>query len=349
MSRTERMLADVERGFEALEEGRLDDAAAIVERCKRVDRKNPDVVTLAAAVSDAAGDADEALAQYRLLSELQPDEAMPRICIARLLLHHEGDPDEALDMLETAFEVIDEEADLVEAVYIRTEALLARDEPAAARESLAELATSVIEEPDLALDLADLAITAEDFPAAKKWIETARAANQADEEREPAEKAAFEADALHALGRVHEAEDDRPAMIAAWKQVLAHDKQAPDGDLTVTEDELEKIAVGTLEELPDTIREKLANVPILIDDFPSEEIVEDGWDPRILGLFQGTPMPDDGHGAPSVTNILLFRKNLERYAVDEEHLAEEIRITVLHETAHYFGLDEDDLVKLGLD
>ena len=52
---------------------------------------------------------------------------------------------------------------------------------------------------------------------------------------------------------------------------------------------------------------------------------------------------------PLVTNILLFKRSLERFATDEDHLAEEIRITVLHETAHYFGLDEDDLEALGLD
>ena len=53
MSRTDRLLADLERGFTALEEGELDAAAAIVERCRRIDRKHPDVVALAAAVYTA--------------------------------------------------------------------------------------------------------------------------------------------------------------------------------------------------------------------------------------------------------------------------------------------------------
>ena len=56
-----------------------------------------------------------------------------------------------------------------------------------------------------------------------------------------------------------------------------------------------------------------------------------------------------GSLAATVTHILLFRGNLSRACVDADHLAEEIRITVLHETAHYFGLDDDDLEKLGLD
>ena len=338
MSRTERLLADLERGFTALEEGNFDAAAAIVERCRRIDRKNPDVVALAAGVADARGDADEAMAQYRTLAELRPDDPMPRICLARLTLHHEGDPDAALDHLEAAAELIDEEADLIEAVYVKTEALLAREELVEARATLAELATSVIEDGELALDLAELALAAEDAKACARWVDTAR--KVAPE---------LEADALHVLGRAHELAGDRPAMIAAWQEVRRRDLAAPPGEVRATEDEIEQIAADALGELPQHIREHLERVPVLIDDAPSEDLIADGIDPRLLGLFQGTPMPEDGALAPTVTTILLFKRNLERIAEGAEHLAEEIRITVLHETAHYFGLDEDDLEALGLD
>lgn len=337
MSRTERMFTDLERGFEALEEGRIEDAEASLERCRRIDRKHPEVVTLAAAIADARGDADEALAQYQTLSTLRPDDPMPRICIARIELDL-GDPDAALDGIEAAFDFIDEEADLIEAIYVKTAALIARDELAEARTTLAELASSMIEDAELALDLAELALAAEDAPAAMRWIEAAR---KADPD--------CEADAQHLLGRVHEATGDRAQMIAAWQRVRELDRAAPPGPVHVTDDELERIALDTLAELPPQIRERLEQVPILIDDLPSEALVADGLDPRLLGLFQGTPMPEDGHAPPAVTNILLFRTNLERSAEDEDHLAEEIRITVLHETAHYFGLDEDDLERLGLD
>jgi len=337
MSRTDRLLADLERGFEALEAGKLDAAAVIVERCQRIDRKNPDVVALAAAVADATGNVEDALAQYRTLVELRPDDPMPRICIARLELHDIGDPDAALDTVEAAFDFIDEEADLVEAIYVKAEALLARSEPAAAREALGELSSSVIDDAELALDLAELALAAEDPAAAKRWIEVAKQ----DEE--------LVADALHVLGRTHEFTNDRAAMIVAWQEVRRLDLATPPGPLQISEDEVERIALATLAELPAKIREHLERVPILIDDVPSEHLVAEGLDPRSLGVFQGSPMPDDGGPVPTITNILLFRKNLERSATDEGHLAEEIRITVLHETAHYFGLDEEDLEKLGLD
>lgn len=340
MSRSDRLVADLDRGFAALEEGNLDTAATLAERCRRIDRKHPDVVALTAAVADASGEAETALEQYQLLSQLRPDDPMPRICIARIELDL-GDPDAALDTIDAAFDFIDEEADLVEAIMVKTSALIARGEPVAARETLGELATSAIDDPELAFDLADLALAADDGAGALKWVEIARKAEPDD--------AGMQADALHLIGRVHELNNDRDKMIVAWQEVRTLDLAAPPGRLSITDDEVERIALATLAELPDNIRTHLERVPILIDDLPSEDTVAEGWDPRILGLFTGTPLPEDSSAMPSVTNILLFKKNLERSCTDEAHLAAEIRITVLHETAHYFGLDDDDLEKLGLD
>jgi len=352
MSRTDRMQSDLERGFQALEEGRFDDAAKILERCQRIDRKNADVVTLAAAVADAQGDTVEALAQYRALLALHPDDPMPRICVARLQLKDEGNADEALKTLEPVFDFIDEESDLIEAISVKAEALIARGELAPARAALAELATSVIDDPEMALELAELAILAEDSPRALAWIESARTVIRDDVEMPADEKQAFEADALHAIGRVHEATGDRAKMIAAWQEVRTLDLAAPPGPISITEEEIEQIALETLAELPPEIRAHLEKVPILIDDAVGEDVVADGYDPRSLGLFQCTPMPLDSvasGGLPAVTNIHLYKRSLERFATDEDHLAAEIRITLLHETAHYFGLDEDDLEAIGLD
>lgn len=344
MNRAERLHADLERGFAALDDGDLAAAAAIAERCRRIDRKHPEVIALTAHVADAEGDIDAALAGFRTLVEAAPDDASPRIHIARLELHDLGDPDAALATLEPAFDFIDEEADLIAAIMLKSGALIARGELVAARAALGELASSPIDihsDGELAFELAELALAADDFAAAKRWSDPAWAwANYATDPRA--------ADALHTLGRIHEAEGDRGEMVRAWQAVRIADLAAPADELAISDDELERIVVTTLGELPEHIRHHLERVPILIDDVPSEHVVEDGFDPRSLGLFQGTPLPAEG-GAPDVTHILIYKKNLERFARDAEHLRQEIRITVLHETAHYFGLDDDDLEKLGLD
>lgn len=337
MARQDRLFADVDRGFSALEDGKLEDAEAALDRCARIDRKHPDVIALAAALADARGDAEQALARYGELAALRPDDPMPRVCMARLQLHDQGDADAALETIEAAFDLIDDEDDLIEAVVVRTEALLALDDADAARDSLAELSSSVIDDPALALDLAELALAADDPDTASRWVEIVRRADASD------------ADALHLLGRVHEARGDSAAMVAAWTQVRTLDLASPPGQVTIDDDELERIASAALAELPEDVRRRLEHVPILIDTVPSEELVAEGFDPRSLGVFQGTPLPDAGSAPPAVTHIRLFKTTLERASHDLDHLAEEVRITVLHETAHYFGLDEDDLARIGLD
>ncbi|HEU4614866.1 MAG TPA: metallopeptidase family protein [Kofleriaceae bacterium] len=337
MQRQDRLASDVDRGFTALENGEIEEAEAVLERCSRIDRKHADVVALAAAIADARGDGEAALAKYSELSELRPDDPMPRICMARLQLHDLGDPDAALDTLDATFDFIDEEADLIEAIVVRAEALLAAEDPESARGALAELSSSVIDDPELAFDLAELSLAAEDPRAALRWVEIARK----DE--------TLATDALHLLGRIHEARGDRAAMIEAWQEVRDADLAAPAGPVSISEDELERIASEALHELPATARARLEHVPILIDDIPAREMVADGFDPRTLGVIEGSTLADTNEQPTTATHIRLFRRNLERIAHDLDELAEEVRITVLHETAHYFGLEDEDLERIGLD
>ena len=337
MSRQDRLLADVDRGFTALENGKIEEAEASLERCTRIDRKHADVIALAAAIADSRGDSETALAKYTELVALRPDDPMPRICQARLQLHALGDPDAALDTLDPAFDYIDEEDDLIEAIVVRAEALLATDDAEGARSALSELSSSAIDDPTLAFDLAELALAAEDPRGALRWVEVAR--------KDPH----FAADALHLLGRIHEARGDRDAMIEAWQQVRTQDLAEAPGPVTISDDELERIATAALHELPQTARDKLEHVPILIDDVPSQELVAEGFDPRTLGVIEGPTLADGSEIPTTATHIRLFKKNLERIAHDLDDLAEEVRITVLHETAHYFGLEDDDLEKIGLD
>lgn len=334
MARQNKLEADLEKGFTALEDGNIEDAIAASERLQKVDAKDPHVLALMAAVADAQGEAETALGIYRSITAATPDDPVSRICAARIELRDLGDAEAALETVEAAFEYIDEERDLVEAILVRTEALITIDDLPGARTSLSELASSVIDEPILALDLAELALAAEDSSAAIKWIEVAKA----DEE--------LEADAMHLLGKVHDFRDERPQMIAAWKRVRELDAQLPPAEVSISDAEVDRIATAALLMLPAEVREKLANVPILIDSEPSAEQLAEGIDPRILGLFDGSPAADDL--APVVTKIHLYKHNLERASGDLDELEEQITITVLHETAHYFGLDEEALEELGL-
>ena len=100
---------------------------------------------------------------------------------------------------------------------------------------------------------------------------------------------------------------------------------------------------AALDELPPHIAEALQNVAVVVED-------ENAEDPDLLGLYHGVPLPERGDMAGALPDkISIYRIPLEESFPDPGELREEIRITVLHELAHYFGLDEERIAELGYD
>jgi predicted Zn-dependent protease with MMP-like domain len=141
----------------------------------------------------------------------------------------------------------------------------------------------------------------------------------------------------------------RGAFAEVWK--LEHDHE-PENSLLISEDELIKVVEETIERLPPMARRALQNVVIIIEDYPEEWVVaEDIADPRILGLFDGPPLPDENSVNAVIegpARIYLFRWNIERTCRSVEEAIEQVEITVLHEIGHYLGLDEEALDYRGL-
>lgn len=100
---------------------------------------------------------------------------------------------------------------------------------------------------------------------------------------------------------------------------------------------------AALDELPPHLAAALKNVAVVVEDESPE-------DPDLFGLYQGVPLPERGGDTAHLPDkISIYRVPLEECFPDPDELREEIRITVLHELAHYFGLDEDRLTELGYD
>jgi predicted Zn-dependent protease with MMP-like domain len=100
---------------------------------------------------------------------------------------------------------------------------------------------------------------------------------------------------------------------------------------------------AALDELPPEIAAGLRNVAVVVED-------ENPEDPDVFGLYHGVPLPERGDvaGLPPDT-ISIYRQPLEASFPDPEELRDEIRITVLHELAHYFGFEEERIAELGYD
>jgi predicted Zn-dependent protease with MMP-like domain/Flp pilus assembly protein TadD len=107
--------------------------------------------------------------------------------------------------------------------------------------------------------------------------------------------------------------------------------------------------------LPDLVRNYLSNVAIAVEDLPAEEDLlgsDPPLSPSILGVFRGAPLgqkasPDPWSHFPS--SIVLYQRNLARFARDKRELIEQIGVTLIHEVGHFLGLDERELWELGLE
>jgi predicted Zn-dependent protease with MMP-like domain len=101
---------------------------------------------------------------------------------------------------------------------------------------------------------------------------------------------------------------------------------------------------AALDELPPHLATALENLAVVVED-------ENPDDPDLFGLFQGVPLTERSSAAPAgpPNKISIYRLPLEESFPDPDELREEIRITVLHELAHYFGIDEERLLELGYD
>jgi predicted Zn-dependent protease with MMP-like domain len=107
--------------------------------------------------------------------------------------------------------------------------------------------------------------------------------------------------------------------------------------------EFEEHVERALESLTPELRRAMSNVEIVVED-------ENPEDPDLFGLYLGIPLTERGEGYAGALpdKIAVYRLPLEvEFGGDPPVLEEEIRITVLHELAHHFGIDEDRLAELG--
>lgn len=118
---------------------------------------------------------------------------------------------------------------------------------------------------------------------------------------------------------------------------------------------LTQIAADTVgaaqRQLPPELRVLAKGVAVHYEIAPSDELIAEGFEPDILGLFTGSPhgteLADDN---PAPPQILLYLESLWEFAEgDFDIFREEVRVTYLHELGHYLGWDEDQLTARGLD
>jgi predicted Zn-dependent protease with MMP-like domain/Tfp pilus assembly protein PilF len=355
----------VDRGWERLEAGDLPGARAALRKAEQGRKNDPEVLCLAGAIAAADGEVDAALELLARAAKADPEYAHPLLQAGELELYSRGDPHAALELAARALAAAEGEEERADALLLKAEAELEigcghdhdhdhdgghghhggehppgdHDHDAAARATMAEIAALELRDPIVLTRAGQMYMALDDTRQAEACF--LRAIDE-----DPGQ-----ADAHHGLGLIYEDRGDREAMVRAWQDTLRLDRAAPPPPWHMTPSEFEEVAEDAMGELPDEVLTRLENVPVMIDDLPSDDLIAEGYDPRLLGLFSGVPLPEKSHVSgqrPTIDSVHLYQKNLERQSADREELADQIRITVLHETAHFFGLEDEDLEEIGL-
>lgn len=160
-------------------------------------------------------------------------------------------------------------------------------------------------------------------------------------------------DAHYALADVYGELKEDALRVQHFLRVLELDEK-DDADAGFDASSFEPLIVKSAEQalagLPAPYLERLKDVPVLLEVRPSKVLVKDGFDPRALALFEGPTLDAPaGETIAAPSRIVLFTANLPSEFEDEEELASEIEITLLHEIGTYYSLSDEELDRLGLE
>ncbi len=107
----------------------------------------------------------------------------------------------------------------------------------------------------------------------------------------------------------------------------------------------EQLVEAAVNVIPDELAGFIDNVAIVVEDEPPAD------DPHLLGLYEGVPLTERGswYIAAMPDRIRVFRMPILRMCQTQAEVVREVYITVVHEIAHHFGIDDDALHDLGMD
>jgi predicted Zn-dependent protease with MMP-like domain len=112
----------------------------------------------------------------------------------------------------------------------------------------------------------------------------------------------------------------------------------------------EQLVAEAIDGLPDDFRDKLDNVAVVVEDYPSpRDERRVGHGRLLLGLYQGHPLTrrDSRYVLAFPDKISIYQANIEAICRTDAEVREQVRTTVLHEIAHHFGIDDRRLRELG--
>jgi predicted Zn-dependent protease with MMP-like domain len=119
----------------------------------------------------------------------------------------------------------------------------------------------------------------------------------------------------------------------------------------MTREKFDQLVTEAISLIPKRFRREMKNIAIVVEDEPSEELLEEmEIEPpdSLYGLYQGTPLPDrtSSYGNTLPDRVTLFQNIIEEDCDDDDDVRAVIGETLIHEVGHYFGLSEEEIEEI---
>jgi predicted Zn-dependent protease with MMP-like domain len=120
----------------------------------------------------------------------------------------------------------------------------------------------------------------------------------------------------------------------------------------VTRRRFERLVEEAIRDIPEPFRSRLENIAIVVEDRPRPEQLSSlgmGANMTLLGLYEGIPLTarGDSYNLVAPDKITLFRRPIVDICRTPDEIRAQVRTTVLHEVAHFYGIDDDELDRMG--
>jgi predicted Zn-dependent protease with MMP-like domain/Flp pilus assembly protein TadD len=337
----------------AIEEDRADEALRLADEAAAAAPRSAPALHCRAAALELLGRTEEARVAYGRAAEEGKHDPELLADAARFLV--EGVPDDevervdleqGLDLARRGSRLAERAGDdelAVELALVEARALSQLDRP---EEALASLARAERFAPGDAEVLLEKGMALHELCR----FEEARVALLAAEA-----VAADDPWIAHGLGLLAERrgdEDEARRRFARARRLAPEEFPRP---IRLSPQAFEAAVEGALAALPEGVRRYLSNVAITVEDLPSDDDLlgsDPPLSPGILGLFRGAPWGQKASMDPwshLPSSIVLYQRNLERFAESRAELVEQIGVTLVHEVGHFLGLDEEELYQRGLE
>ena len=317
--------AHLDRGWDMVQRGELAAARIAAEQGLALDEDSPEAHNLMGYVLAAEGHVEEALEHYQRAIEADETFLEAMLNVADLLLGSLARPEEALQVLEDAFELCETDDERADTMLAMVEAYLQMGRTEEADAVVEQLPQGPFESPELAVQVGRVHLDRGHFEAAEKHL------------RQALEQAPMLADAHYYLGMVERMVGHDVEAMVSMLRARELDAQGPAWPWSLPRDQFEAVVAEAFRRLPKDVSERLDGAAVVVTDLPGAEVVAEGVDPRIPVMVDR--VEDDGR----VGTIFVYQRNIERYANGRADVPDVIIGAVSDEvTAAAEDLEDDD-------